>query len=104
MLTKQQQLVLQFAANGMKTREIGMALSISDRTVEAHLKDARQRLEAKTTVEAVAKAIRAGIVMALTAIIVTNTTNYMDDSDMNRRTRNSRRRRENEELTIEGLI
>jgi DNA-binding NarL/FixJ family response regulator len=50
--------VLRLAAKGMSNRQIGMALSISDRTVQGHLANIYGKLHVATRTEAVLFAVR----------------------------------------------
>lgn len=59
-LTDRQRLVLQTLASGAKPAEIAADLSITKATVDFHLARAREALHARTTAEAVAKAIKLG--------------------------------------------
>lgn len=54
--------VLQWAAAGKSQQDVGDILGISSRTVEVHLRSAREKLGALTTVQAVGRAIGLGIV------------------------------------------
>ncbi len=49
--------VLQWVAAGKSQQDIGIILSISNRTVEVHLRSAREKLAAMSTAQAVARAI-----------------------------------------------
>jgi len=50
--------VLQLVADGLSNREIGQRLSISDGTVQSHIKNLLDKLEAKNRAHAAAIAIR----------------------------------------------
>lgn len=80
-MTPSQRKVLELSASGMLNQDIADQLGISRRTVEAHLSAAREDLGAKTTTQAVAEAIRKGIILSLTVVCLTNalTTNYSVD-------------------------
>ena len=52
--------VLRLAAKGLTNRAIGLALAISDRTVQGHLANAYSKLHVSTRTEAVLKAVRLG--------------------------------------------
>jgi len=60
-LTKREREVLELVAAGHGQREIGVKLSIGTETVRAHLQKVRKRLSATTSTQAVAKAIRLGL-------------------------------------------
>ena len=57
--------ILQWAAAGKSQQDIGDILSISHRTVEVHLRSARQKLYALTTAQAVGRAIAMGLIYPL---------------------------------------
>ena len=57
--------VLQWVAAGKTYQDIGDILTISDRTVEVHLRSAREKLGALTTVQAVGRAIGMKIIYPL---------------------------------------
>jgi LuxR family transcriptional regulator (chaperone HchA-associated) len=59
-LSKREREVLGWVASGRKHSEIAATLGISERTVENHLRNIRQRLGVKTTSQAVQAAIRLG--------------------------------------------
>jgi DNA-binding CsgD family transcriptional regulator len=61
-LTRRETEVVQLAANGRNTSQIGRELGLSVRTVEDHLARARRRTGAATTAELVARVVAAGIV------------------------------------------
>jgi DNA-binding CsgD family transcriptional regulator len=54
--------VLQWVAAGKSQQDVGDILSISSRTVEVHLRSAREKLGALTTVQAVGRAIGLGLI------------------------------------------
>ncbi|MBC7164497.1 MAG: autoinducer binding domain-containing protein [Roseovarius sp.] len=54
--------ILQWTAAGKSQLDIGDILSISHRTVEVHLRSARQKLQALTTPQAVGRAINLGLI------------------------------------------
>jgi DNA-binding NarL/FixJ family response regulator len=60
-LTKREGEVLELVAAGHGQREIGRRLAIGTETVRAHLQKVRKRLSATTSTEAVAKAMRLGL-------------------------------------------
>lgn len=59
-LSDREREVLGLTAAGRRQAEIGIALGISERTVENHLRNIRQRIGVKTTAQAVQAAIRLG--------------------------------------------
>lgn len=61
-LTRRQQEVLQFIAEGRSVKEIGAALGVSPRTVEFHKYRMMEQLGARTQAELVRYAIKRGIV------------------------------------------
>jgi len=61
-LTPREREVLQLVAAGNRNREIGALLKISEETVKAHLKHIMEKLAAADRTEAVAIAIRRGII------------------------------------------
>jgi LuxR family transcriptional regulator, activator of conjugal transfer of Ti plasmids len=60
-LSRREKQVLAIAANGYRIPETATLLGISTHMVRLHLAMARQRLAASTTAEAVARAIREGL-------------------------------------------
>ena len=60
-LTKREREVLELVAAGHGQREIGCKLAIGTETVRAHLQKVRKRLSATTSTQAVAKAMRLGL-------------------------------------------
>lgn len=54
--------VLTDAANGMVEKQIAEHLGIKQRTVEEHMRTARAAMKARTTAQAIAKAIARGII------------------------------------------
>jgi DNA-binding CsgD family transcriptional regulator len=61
-LTVRERDCLAFFADGMRTAQVAYKLGISEGTVELHLRNARGRLKAKTRDQAVALAVRAGLI------------------------------------------
>jgi len=61
-LTPRQARVLELAAAGLQRKQIAAAMEISEETVKNHLSHARFRLKAQTTAQAVATAIRRGLI------------------------------------------
>ena len=61
-LSAREKEILQWVAAGKLQQEIGDILSISHRTVEIHLRSARHKLGAFTTVQAVGRAIGMGLI------------------------------------------
>lgn len=64
-LSSREKEVLQWSAAGKLQHEIGDILFISHRTVEIHLRSAREKLGALTTVQAVGRAIGMGLIHPL---------------------------------------
>ena len=62
-LSRREREILQWVAAGKSQQDIGDILSISHRTVEVHLRSAREKLGALTTPQAVGRAVRLGIVV-----------------------------------------
>jgi DNA-binding NarL/FixJ family response regulator len=62
LLTKREQEVLTLLAQGLSHDAIGQRLSISDETVRTHVRKASARLNASTRTEAVATALRLGLI------------------------------------------
>jgi DNA-binding CsgD family transcriptional regulator len=54
--------ILQWVAAGKSQQDIGDILSISHRTVEVHIRSAREKLGALTTPQAVGRAVRMGLI------------------------------------------
>ena len=52
--------VLRWIASGKRTAEVANTLGLSERTVENHLRHIRQRLQVKTTAQAIGAALRSG--------------------------------------------
>lgn len=61
-LTKREQEVLQLIAEGMRNKEIAVALQISEKTVHTHLKNIYEKLSVQNRTQALSVAIRRGIV------------------------------------------
>lgn len=55
--------VLKLAARGLKNREIGEELCISERTVQAHMVSIFRKLDAGSRTEAVLKSLKLGLIM-----------------------------------------
>lgn len=64
-LSKREIEILQWIAAGKSQHDIGTILSISHRTVEVHIKSAREKLCALTTAQAVARAIALGLIFPI---------------------------------------
>lgn len=64
-LSAREREVLQWIAAGKTYLDVGEILSISDRTVEVHLRSARGKLRSLTTAQAVARAIGFGLIYPL---------------------------------------
>jgi DNA-binding NarL/FixJ family response regulator len=60
-LTERERAVLLLLAEGYEQKEIGRRLSIGAETVRTHAQKARRRLGASTSTQAVAEAIRSGL-------------------------------------------
>lgn len=71
-LTARHKDVLSCAAQGMSAKETAFYLELSHRTVEAHLLGARIALVARNTTNAVAIAMRRGIIAGLTVVVLAN--------------------------------
>lgn len=65
MLTNREKEIAQLAADGLSSKEIGNELGISKRTVEAHLRASRIKLNATNTTHLISIAHRSGIITAL---------------------------------------
>lgn len=61
-LTDQQTRVLELAAAGLLRKQTALAMGISEETVRNHLSRGRYRLGAKTTAQAIAIALRRGLI------------------------------------------
>lgn len=61
-LSRREREVMQWVAAGKSQQDIGDILMISHRTVEVHLRSAREKLGALTTVQAVGRAIGMGVI------------------------------------------
>jgi DNA-binding CsgD family transcriptional regulator len=61
-LSTREKEILQWIAAGKTQQDVGDILSISHRTVEVHLRSAREKLGALTTPQAIGRAIRIGMV------------------------------------------
>jgi DNA-binding CsgD family transcriptional regulator len=61
-LSTREKEIMQWIAAGKSQQDIGDILSISHRTVEVHLRSARQKLYALTTPQAVGRAIAMGLI------------------------------------------
>lgn len=70
MITERQLQVLRLFANGYTSIEIAAELLIAVRTVEEHLKGCRRTLGAKTSAQAVAIAMRKGVINLIIASCV----------------------------------
>ncbi|MBH0192525.1 MAG: helix-turn-helix transcriptional regulator [Nitrospira sp.] len=57
-LSKREQEVLSWLQHGLSNKEIGLALSISPRTVQKHLQRVYQNLGVQTRVEAIVRSYR----------------------------------------------
>jgi DNA-binding NarL/FixJ family response regulator len=63
-MTKREIEVLTKAANGLTNKQIGQILFISDRTVQGHLRNIYQKLGVFTRTEAVAIALKRGLIVS----------------------------------------
>lgn len=61
-LTERERDVLTLAARGLTNKAIGFQLSISDRTVQGHLANVYEKLEAASRTEAVTRAVVLGLI------------------------------------------
>jgi LuxR family quorum sensing-dependent transcriptional regulator len=61
-LSKREQEVLQWAAEGKSEWEIGLILGLSEHTAEKFIRSARMKLQAGNRTHAVAQAIRLGLI------------------------------------------
>jgi DNA-binding NarL/FixJ family response regulator len=61
-LTPREKEILTLLASGARNKDIADALFISERTVKAHITSLMQKLDANTRTEAVAKAIKRGLI------------------------------------------
>lgn len=61
-LTEREREVLQCAAAGLTNREIGLRLSISDRTVQGHLASIYAKLQVSSRTEAVTRALQLALI------------------------------------------
>ena len=69
-LSRQERRCLQLYLNGLKDADIAKRLDLSIHTVRMHLTRARHRLNAQSRVEAVAKALRSGIIHASVILLL----------------------------------
>lgn len=84
MLTTTQRRTLELASFGFSHKEISELMGVSVRTVEHHLKESRERLEAKNTTHAVASAIRLNIIKSLLLVCCMNAVSMNYSMDMRR--------------------
>jgi DNA-binding CsgD family transcriptional regulator len=89
MLTPKQKQTLELIASGNLSKEAAKSMCVSVRTIETHLSLARESLEAKTTAQAVAIAIRRGIILSLAFVCLSNALNTNYSLDMRRPVRTS---------------
>jgi two-component system NarL family response regulator len=61
-LSKREHQVLKYMANGRSNKEIGQTLSISENTVKAHVQSVLTKLDAMGRTEAIAIAIKRGLI------------------------------------------
>lgn len=64
MLTDREKECVKLASKGLSSKEIASAIGASKRTVEAHLRSARNKLNARNTVNLVSIAQRSGLISA----------------------------------------
>jgi DNA-binding CsgD family transcriptional regulator len=62
-ITRREREVLRLLADGCPTEEIALQLFISTETVRTHIAKARRKLGARTRAEAVATAVRSGLIV-----------------------------------------
>jgi two-component system, NarL family, response regulator len=62
-LSERELQVLQYMANGRSNKEIGQVLYISENTVKAHVKSILAKLDAMGRTEAIAIAIKRGLIV-----------------------------------------
>ncbi len=72
MITPMQATCLELKSKGMPIKRIAIELSISVRTVEFHLSEARLRLEAKDTTHAVVLALKKGLISFMVCVCTIN--------------------------------
>lgn len=72
MITPMQAKCLELKSKGLSIYEISLDLSISPRTVEYHLAEARERLEAKDTTHAVVLALKKGLISFMVCVCTIN--------------------------------
>lgn len=89
-LTQMEVQALSFAASGMIARDIAAYLHISEKTVVVHLANGREKLVARNTTNAVAIAIRRGIIAGLSLVIAISSV-LADNVAMRTNTRTSTR-------------
>jgi len=65
-LSERERQVLQYMANGRSNKEIGQVLYISENTVKAHVKSILMKLDAMGRTEAIAIAIKRGLIKPVT--------------------------------------
>lgn len=65
MLTNREKEIIQLASNGLSSKEIAKTIGISKKTVEAHLRASRNKLEARNTVNLISIAHRSGIISSI---------------------------------------
>ena len=71
MLTDRETETLRLLSDGLTAQEIGATMGISARTVEAHIVNARDKLEARNACHLVALAQRKGLIAILLAAVMT---------------------------------
>lgn len=100
MITPTQKSILTDLANGYQPKEIAYKRGISLRTVSQHMTDAKERLGAKTTAQAIAKVLKKGIVSfgEIALIIIMVSTSLQDNGDRKPKTRTARTRTRQEQI------
>ena len=84
MITTAQRTALELASNGLTVVEIAASMGISVRTVEHHMAEARERLSARNTTQAVASAIRLNIIKCVLLVLSMNAVSMNYPLDMRR--------------------
>lgn len=84
MLTTQQARALELASFGLSHEQIAESMCVSVRTVEHHLSEAREKLAARNTTQAVASAIRLNIIKCILLVLSMNAVSMNYPIDMRR--------------------
>jgi LuxR family quorum sensing-dependent transcriptional regulator len=61
-ITSRERQALQLAADGLRDQEIALRMGISRHGAEKHLRSAREKLQARNTIKAIAISMRLGII------------------------------------------